>query len=289
MGKPEFDEVTGMHTTGHEWDGIKELNTPMPRWWIWTFYACILYAVGYWVVYPSWPTLNGYAKGIWETTNRTEHHKDLLAAKAERAPMNDRLNAMSVDEIAADADLLNYSMAGGRVIFAENCAGCHGSEGTGAPTYPILADDDWLWGGTRSDIYQTVQYGIRSGHDEERLSGMPNFGKDGDLSKPQISDAAEYVLSLSGKSTDAEATARGLLLFTENCESCHAVGGVGIQEVGAPNLADEIWFYGDTKAEIMAQVHKPRHGVMPAWVNRLSDVEIKQVTLYVHSNLGGGQ
>lgn len=288
MGKPELDEVTGVYTTGHEWDGIKELNTPMPRWWIWSFYACILFSVGYWVVYPSWPTLNGYAKGVWNITERGKHMADLEARKAEQAPWNDRIAAMSVDEIAADSDLLAYTMAGGRVIFAENCQGCHGSEGSGAPTYPILADNDWLWGGTRSDIYQTVQYGIRSDHDETRASEMPMFSDDY-LSAEQISDTAEYVLSLSGKSTDTAAATRGSAVFLEECTACHGEGGVGIQEMGGPKLADEIWFYGSNKADLVTQISKPRHGVMPAWVDRLSDVEIKQIVLYVHSQLGGGQ
>ena len=288
MGKPEFDEVTGVYTTGHEWDGIKELNTPMPRWWIWSFYACILYAVGYWVVYPSWPTLNDYAKGMWNTTNRTEFMADLEARKAEQAPWNDRIAALSVDEIAADAELLSYSMAGGRVIFAENCAGCHGSDGSGAPTYPILADNDWLWGGSREAIYQTVQYGIRSDHDDTRGSEMPAFADDY-LSKEQIADAAEYVLSLTGQSSDADSATRGAEVFNEDCVACHMEGGIGSQDMGAPKLSDEIWFYGSSKADLVAQIAKPRHGVMPAWVNRLTDVEIKLATLYVHSQLGGGQ
>lgn len=288
MGKPELDEVTGVHTTGHEWDGIKELNTPMPRWWLWTFYVTIIFAIGYWVVYPSWPTLTDYSKGMWNTTNRTVLAEELKAAKASRAHWEDKLAAMGVDDIAADQELLNYAMAGGRVIFADNCAPCHGSEGSGAPTYPLLADDDWLWGGTREDIYQTVLYGVRSGHDEERANEMPAFGEDYD--KAQLSDMAEYVLSLSGASSDAEAASRGAMLYTEDagCNGCHGDAGVGMQELGGPKLSDGIWLYGGSKDEIIRQISKPRHGVMPAWVDRLSDVEIKQAVLYVHS-LGGGQ
>lgn len=288
MAQTEKDAVSGRETTGHEWDGIKELNTPLPRWWLYTFYVCIAWAVGYWVVYPAWPTLSGYSKGMFGYSSRAQLTDEIAARDAGRSQWLDKFNANSVDEIAADPELLNYAMSGGRVIFAENCAPCHGSAGSGASAYPILADDDWLWGGTVDDIYTTVNYGIRSTHDDTRVSEMPKFGADKLLENSQIADVAEYVLSLSGKSTEVDSAARGAVVFADNCSSCHGETGEGAQSMGGPRLSDGIWLYGESKNDITNQIKEPRHGVMPAWNGRLDDVSIKQVSIYVHS-LGGGQ
>ena len=288
MAEIEKDAVSGRDTTGHEWDGIKELNTPLPRWWLYTFYVCIVWAIGYWVVYPSWPTLSGYAKGAIGYSSRAELAKEIEARDKSRTVWMDKFSALSVEEISKDSELLNYAMAGGRVIFAENCAPCHGSSGSGNSSYPVLADDDWLWGGTVGDIYTTVNYGIRSTSDDTRLSEMPKFGADEILSKDEISDVAEYVLSLSGSATDNASAGRGAGIFANECASCHGEKAEGIQSMGAPRLNDGIWLYGKTKQNVVSQIKSPKHGVMPAWVDRLSDVSIKQVSVYVHS-LGGGQ
>ena len=287
MAKIEIDEVTGTPTTGHEWDGIKELDTPMPRWWVWTFYACILFAVIWWVLFPSWPTLSGYWKGVYEATDRTALSEDLAVQNAERAPWVAKFAALPVDEIVKDNELVNYAMAGGKTIFADNCAPCHGSRGSGAPDYPVLADDAWLWGGKLDQIETTIRYGIRSSHDDTRNSEMPAFGSDY-LEKDQIKDVVEFVLSLSQRDEDKDAATRGAQVFADNCVSCHGEGGVGKQDVGAPRLSDTIWLYGGERETLINQVSKPKHGVMPAWVGRLDDASIKQVTIYVHS-LGGGE
>lgn len=287
MANIERDEVTGTNTTGHEWDGIKELDTPMPRWWLWTFYACILYAVIWWVLYPSWPTLNSYWKGTLEYSSRVELTKDLEAQAQERAPWTKKFAALPVAEIAKDSELLNYAMAGGKVIFADNCAPCHGSQGSGAPTYPVLADDDWLWGGNLEEIETTVRYGIRSEHDDARVSEMPAFGDDY-LNSTQISDVSSYVLSLTNTAKDTAAVTRGQAVFVEECVACHGETAEGGRDFGAPKLNDNVWFYGSTHEELIQQVSKPRHGVMPSWEGRLDDVSIKQVSIYVHS-LGGGE
>lgn len=288
MANVEKDAITGQETTGHEWDGIKELNTPMPKWWLYTYYISILVAVGYWVVYPSWPLFTDYAKGTLGYSTRAEHEEDLAAQKQSRSLWTSKFVAMSVEEIGADQQLLNFAMAGGKFIFAENCAPCHGSSGSGAPGYPVLADDDWIWGGSRSDIETTVRYGIRSDHDDARLSDMPNFLADELLSRAQIADAAQYVISLSGDAQDSQAVMRGQAVFEEECMACHGEGGTGEPEMGGPNLGDAIWLYGNTADAVVTQISNPKHGVMPAWTGRLKDVEIKQVSLYVHS-LGGGQ
>ncbi|WP_417783413.1 cytochrome-c oxidase, cbb3-type subunit III [Terasakiella pusilla] len=285
MANVEKDPVSGTNTTGHEWDGIKELDTPLPKWWLTTFYACIIWAIGYWVVYPSWPTLNDYAKGVFETTNRLEHAKEMEAVKQSRMVWTTKFEGKDIEEVANDSELLNYAMAGGRVIFADNCQPCHGASGSGAKNFPVLADDDWLWGGDLDSIQTTILYGIRSGHEDERLSDMPNFVEDETLTPAQAEMVADYVMSLSGQGSASE---EAKVLFEDNCAACHSEDGSGQQALGGPRLNDGIWLYGGGKDAVLSQIMKPKHGVMPAWVGRLSETEIKQVAIYVHS-LGGGQ
>ncbi len=285
MADRETDALTGTETTGHEWDGIKELNTPLPRWWLYTFYACIVWALGYFVVYPAWPSFSSYTKGVLGYSSRAELEATMEQVKAGRAGWLEKFEAAEVGDILENQELLQYAMAGGRIIFADNCAPCHGAGGSGAKGYPVLADDDWIWGGTPDDIYTTLQYGIRSGHEDMRESQMLAFGRDEILTKEQISTVTDFVLSLSGQGTASE---EGTTLFEENCAACHGEDGTGIKELGGPNLTDGIWLYGGDKDAIVAQITEPRHGVMPAWTGRLDDVSIKQVTIYVHS-LGGGQ
>lgn len=284
MANVEKDPVTGTDTTGHEWDGIKELDTPLPKWWLTVFYATIIWAIGYWIVYPSWPSLSGYAKGMWETTNRLEHAKEMKAVASERKVWTAKFEDKEIGEIAQDAELLNYAMAGGRVIFADNCQPCHGSAGSGAPNFPVLADDDWLWDGTLEGIQQTIAFGIRSGHEEERVSEMPNLVADEIITAADAEQIADYVMSLGGQG----GSAAGKDLYEENCASCHGEAGEGVGDMGAPRLADNIWLFKSGKEGVLAQIKKPKHGQMPAWTGRLSDTEIKQVSIYVHS-LGGGQ
>lgn len=287
MANIEIDEVSGTPTTGHEWDGIKELDTPMPRWWVWTFYASILFSVIWWVLFPSWPTLSDHWKGMIKTTDRTELVDDLALRETERAGWVEKFSALSVTEIAQDNELLNYAMAGGKVVFADNCAPCHGSQGSGSTNYPVLADDDWLWGGSLEEIETTIRFGIRANHDDARVSEMPTFG-DGILENDQIADVAEYVLSFGKRDEDKAAAERGAEVFAAECASCHGESGEGSRELGAPSLNDGIWLYGGERADIVRQVTQPRHGVMPTWEARLDDVSIKQAAIYVHS-LGGGE
>lgn len=285
----EKDQVSGRETTGHEWDGIKELNTPLPSWWVYVFWATVIWSIGYWVVYPSWPTATDYLKGTFGTTNRTQLHETMANVAAERAPYMERLAALDISEIVNDGELLNFSMAGGKAVFADNCAPCHGTGGAGNPGFPSLQDDAWLWGGTLDAISETLHVGIRwDANEDTRFNDMPAFGRDGLLERDQVEDVVQYVLGFTNRATDSAAAGRGAVVFEENCSSCHGEDAKGIQDLGAPNLTDAIWLYGGDKANLTETVMNSRRGVMPAWGGRLDEETIKMLTVYVHS-LGGGQ
>jgi cytochrome c oxidase cbb3-type subunit III len=285
----DIDKVTGTATTGHEWDGIKELNTPLPRWWIFTFYACIVWAVGYWIVYPAWPLVSGYTSGVLHYSSRADVAVELANLEKIRGEKMVTLGAASLADIEKDPALLALARARGKAVFGDNCAPCHGSGGAGAKGYPNLNDDDWLWGGTLDQIMQTIQFGARSGHPKTHESAMLAFGKDGMLKSEEITTVANYVRSLSGLSTrQGYDPAAGRKIFAENCVSCHGDAGKGNQEVGAPNLTDKIWLYGSDEAAIIETITNGRAGVMPAWIGRLDPSTIKAMAVYVHS-LGGGR
>lgn len=284
----ERDPATGKPTTGHEWDGIKELNTPLPKWWLYVLYATIAWSVVWWVLYPSWPGINGYFGGLLGYDQRQALAERMAAVNAARATHLARLKDASLEEIVGDPDLANLAFAGGGAAFADNCAPCHGLGGAGRSFYPTLADDAWLWGGTLDAIQQTISYGVRSDHPDTRFNEMPAFGTTEILGRGEIADVAEYVLQISSQDHDQAAAERGAVIFVEQCASCHGEEGKGSQELGAPDLTDQLWLYGGTRREIVQQIHAPRHGVMPAWTGRLSPATIKSLTVYVHG-LGGGQ
>jgi cytochrome c oxidase cbb3-type subunit 3 len=285
----EVDRVTGTATTGHVWDDIRELNTPLPRWWLWLFYATIVWSVGYWIVYPSWPLITGYTQGVFGWTSRESIVRDMAHLKAIRGPMTDKLAAASLQEIATDPLLMDFARAQARPIFGENCAPCHGSGGAGAKGFPNLNDDEWLWGGKLDDIAQTIRFGIRSADAKTRAGGMPALGRDGMLKLPEIEAAAQYTRSLSGLPVEPKADlALGKKVFTDTCAACHGAEGKGNRELGAPNLTDAIWLYGSDTAAIVEGLWNGRNGMMPAWHTRLDDSTVKALTVYVHS-LGGGE
>lgn len=281
MTTPKIDELTGAPTTGHEWDGLTELNNPLPRWWLYVLYATIVFGVIYAFFVPPIPGV----EGIIPTTRAVLAEK-VAEAREGQASFLAGIENSDLAQIRANNELFAFATAGGAASFAENCAPCHGAGGAGAPGYPSLADDDWLWGGTLDELQGTIVHGVRSDDPEAHWSEMMAFGRDGILRSAEITDVANYVLSLTGPAEDMEAAARGQAIFAEHCVACHAEDGGGMRELGAPALNDAIWLYGSTLAEIEAQITNPRHGVMPAWGGRLDETTIKMLTVYV-STLGG--
>jgi len=287
MAEKHIDEISGVETTGHEWDGIRELNNPMPRWWVWTFYATILWAIGYTIAFPAWPLISDATTGMLGWSSRATIATELASAKQAQAGMVDRIAKSSLQEIMADPQLAQFAIAGGASAFKVNCAQCHGSGAAGFVGFPNLNDDDWVWGGTADDIYQTIAHGIRHpGDDETRVSEMPAYG---DILQPEeIKQVAAFVVNLTGTPADAGMVEPGKQIFADNCAACHGEDARGNREMGAPNLADAIWLKGEGEAAIAAQIKAPKHGVMPAWLPRLGDPAVKQLAVFVHS-LGGGE
>ena len=286
----DVDRLTGTSTTGHAWDGIKELNTPLPRWWLWTFYLTIIWSVAYWVVYPAWPLMTTHTKGLFGYSSRANVAQDLADLSARRGAQAKALETASLEEIRTNPELSRIANARGKAAFGDNCAGCHGLGGAGAKGYPNLNDDDWIWGGKLDDIQKTILNGVRwSTDDATRLSVMSAFGRDGILKKEEVRAVANHVRVLAGLPTEQGAElAKGKELFAGNCAACHGDAGKGNPEVGAPNLTDPIWLYGSDIDSLVETIHNGRGGVMPAWTGRLDPVTIKALTVYVHG-LGGGQ
>ena len=287
--KIERDPVTGVQTTGHEWDGIKELDNPMPRWWLWVFYASIAFAVLWWILYPSWPTHRGHLPGILGSNARLDLEQRLVEARQAQAVFLDQIAERTPEEIVQVPELLNFAVHGGERHFKDNCATCHGLGGGGQLHYPSLADDAWIWGGTLEEINYTINHGIRNEEDmDARFSMMPAYGPDGILQRSEIIEVAEFVIALSGRDHDADLAAAGAEYYEIHCAACHMEDGSGMTALGAPALNDAVWLYGGDREQILAQIANPRHGVMPPWQGRLSDEVVKMLTVYVHT-LGGGQ
>ena len=283
----QIDEISGVETTGHEWDGIKELNDPLPRWWVWTFYATIVWAIGYMIAYPAIPLITGATGGLLGYSSRAEVRAELDAAQAARGEYVAAVAAMDVEDILADENLRQFAAAAGAAAFKVNCIQCHGSGAAGSPGYPNLNDDEWLWGGDIESIRYSIAHGIRfAGDDESRLSEMPAYGDM--LQASEINEVAAYVVTLSGGEADAAMAEAGAAIFADNCAACHGDDGKGMRELGAPDLTDAIWLYGSSQAEIARQIRAPRHGVMPGWTGRLGDTTVKELAVFVHS-LGGGE
>ncbi len=287
MSEKHIDEISGVETTGHEWDGIRELNNPMPRWWVWCFYLTIIWAIGYTIAYPAWPLLTENTKGLLGWSSRADFAGEMVEAKTAQSVYLDKIAASSLADIQADNELLQFAVAGGSAAFKVNCIQCHGSGASGGAGFPNLNDDDWLWGGSADDIYTTITHGIRFADDDDtRLSEMPAYADM--LQSQEIKQVAAYVVSLTGTPRDASMVEPGKQIFADNCASCHGEDVKGNREFGAPNLADAIWLKVEGEDGIAAQVRAPKHGVMPAWGERLGDATVKQLALFVHS-LGGGE
>jgi len=282
-----IDEATGTQTVGHEWDGIEELNTPLPRWWLLTFYACILWAVGYVIFYPALPMLESATRGVSGWTSRGQLAAEMDAEASRKTTITAAVAGMPVELLASNKKLMQSAIEGGRAAFKVHCVQCHGSGASGSKGYPNLNDDDWLWGGDLATLDYTITHGVRNpDHNETRSSQMPAFG--GVLTNAEIASVVSYVRSISDQQKPDTASARGAALFATNCSQCHGTDGAGGREFGAPNLTDAIWLYGGDRAAIAQTIRKSRFGVMPRWDNRLDPVTIKMLAAYVHS-LGGGE
>lgn len=286
--EPRFDEPTGQYTTGHSWDGIEELNTPMPRWWLGIFYASIVIALIYAVMMPAIPLLNSHTKGLLGHSDRQAVANDLASMRAARALFADKLTGADLNDITNDPELFRFAMAAGKSAFGDNCATCHGAGGQGFKGYPNLNDDIWIWGGSFEDIRHTLEVGIRASHDETRLNLMQAYGRDELLTRDEIKELTEYLLAFSDRSENPEAAARGVPLFAENCASCHGTDAMGDQSQGAPDLTDVEWLYGGERADILETLNNGRQGVMPNWNERLDPEMITALAVYVHA-LGGGE
>jgi cytochrome c oxidase cbb3-type subunit 3 len=285
-----IDDVTGTATSGHEWDGIEELDTPMPRWWLWSLYASIVWGIVYVILYPAWPMIHGATEGVLGWTSRGQLEAEMQADAQRRAPVMNAIAATPIADLPAKPELMQAAVQGGAAAFRVHCVQCHGAGGAGVKAlYPSLTDDDWLWGGDLSTIEYTIAHGIRNPDYKATRTGlMPAFGRDGILEPTHIADAVSHVRVISRQEKPSVSSARGAALFEVNCAVCHGPEGDGGREVGAPKLTDAIWLYGGDRESIAATVSQPRNGVMPRWNGRLDPVTIKMLAAYVYS-LGGGE
>ena len=289
MAEPRIDQQTGTPTVGHEWDGIEELDTPMPRWWLWTLFATIVWAVGYTVLYPAWPMLNSATSGVLGWSSRGQLEGEAEAERVRKAPLQMALARIPVERLSEDSRLMQAAIEGGRAAFKVHCVQCHGSGAAGSRGYPNLNDDDWLWGGNLKQLHTTLVNGIRQpGNDETRMSQMPAFGRDGILASAQVQDVVSYVRAVSRQEKTSASARRGATIFAANCVVCHGANAAENRTIGAPNLTDRIWLYGGDRDALTQTVTNARFGVMPAWGTRLDPVTIKMLAAYVHS-LGGGE
>jgi cytochrome c oxidase cbb3-type subunit III len=283
----DIDDVTGVETMGHSWDGIKELNNPLPRWWLWTFYICIIWGVGYTIAYPAWPLVSQATSGLLGYSTRAEVAADIARVQEANADILAQLAVADLETLDQNPELARFATSAGGAVFRNNCSQCHGSGAAGALGYPNLLDDDWLWGGDFENIAYTVRHGIRNEEDwDARYSQMTAF--DEILSNDEIDAVVQHVLAISGQDHDAPLAQAGSEVFLNNCAACHGDAGMGDRNLGAPNLTDAIWLYGGDAVTLEQTVRYARFGVMPPWGTRLTEAEIRAVTAYVHQ-LGGGE
>lgn len=286
----EKDKKTGVETTGHEWDGIQEYNNPLPKWWLYIFYATIIWGIGYTIAYPAWPGIKSATTGMLGFSTRADVAAEIARVDEANAEIRAQLAAADLNTISDNPELYQFAVNGGAALFRGNCSQCHGSGAAGAKGYPNLLDNDWLWGGTIDDIVYTVTHGIRNEQSpDSRYSEMPAYGEI--FSKEEINAVVDHVMTFTG---GGEANALGAELFADNCAACHGENGTGDITQGAPNLSDAIWLYGGDRDTLVETVTYARFGSMPAWSGDyrenfgLDEAEVKAVATYVHQ-LGGGQ
>jgi len=274
-------------TTGHEWDGIREFDNPLPRWWLWTFYATIVWSVIYTILYPAWPLVSAATPGILGYSTREEVARDIDRFDEMNASVEAKLVEADLAAVPENPDLLNYALNAGEAVFQINCAPCHGAGAAGFKGYPNLLDNAWLWGGTIEAIHTTIRHGIRNDQDPAaRSSQMPAWGAT--LGEEGVAQVVQYVRQISGQEADAAMAGAGAELYAGNCAACHGPDGNGNDALGAPALNDAIWLYGGDVASLTETLMNGRGGVMPPWQGRLSEGDARAVSVYVHQ-LGGGQ
>ena len=283
------DPVTGENTTGHEWDGCEELDKNVPMPFKISLLVSIIIASIMWVTLPAWPfpdlskglLFSDYTRGITGYSDRGRVARNLAALADKQAKFDKRFTERKLEELVADPKAREAFFDAAATLFRENCAMCHGRKITGRPHFPNLADNQWLWGGDVESIYEIIKYGINTSHDDTKIALMPGFGLDDLHSLDQIHDLVEYVMKLSGQKHLPVAAKRGAVLFVDSCEACHMEGGVGNGQNGSPNLTDKEWIYDGDRATVYKSVSNGRAGVMPHWVDRLRDAEIRQLALYI--------
>ena len=282
MGVIEHDPYTGHSTTGHEWNGIKELNTPVPRVIYLFLGVTVIFSVLWWILMPTWPLGTTYTKGVLGVDQRDIVTEKVKAAEAGRAAWTGKIDSMSFAEIQQDTDLMQTVRATGHTLFGDNCAACHGFSAKGGPGFPSLVSGSWLWGGTPEAIAETIRVGINASHANTRVAQMMAYGRDQILPRADIEKVVSYVQSLSGtKDSSPETLDAGKKLFADNCASCHGGNAKGNTELGAPDLTDNIWIYGGDRQSLMNTLWNGRQGHMPSWENRLSSVDRKIQALYL--------
>jgi cytochrome c oxidase, cbb3-type, subunit III len=283
MAVEERDAHTGYKTTGHEWNGIKELNAPVPKPVYFFLTLAVLVSIVYWVLMPAWPTGRSYTKGLLGEDQRATVERQVAQATAARAAWAQRLLQTPVERALSDAEIMARVHDVAPTLFGDNCAVCHGADARGAPGYPNLRDDVWIWGGAPEEISETLRVGVNAPHADTRVSQMLAFGRDKLLSYDDVRAAAAYVHSFSNPRTRVSRAVltRGREVFAGNCTVCHGETGQGVRAVGGPDLTDDEWLYGGDEETIFASVWGGRHGVMPAWQARLSEVDRRLLTLYL--------
>jgi len=276
------DPHTGHLTTGHEWNGIIELNTPVPRVIYFFLIVTALFSVVYWVLMPAWPLGTTYTKGLLGIDQRNTVNEALKQAVADRATWSARIESESFEQVRKDPTLMRVVRDTGRALFGDNCAACHGRNATGGKGYPNLTANSWLWGGAPETIAETIRVGINSAHPETRTSQMMAFGRDGVLQRDEIENVVAFVRSLSNPAAaPADKAAAGKEVFAANCASCHGENGKGNVDLGAPDLTDALWIYGGDPETLYTTVWGGRQGHMPTWEARLSALDRKILALYL--------
>lgn len=287
MALTEKDPVTGRETTGHEWNGIKELNTPIPRAVFLFLGLTLAFSLLWWALMPAWPLGSTYTRGLLGADHRDDVARALSEAQKARGAWTGEMETLAYPEIEARPDLMRIVAESGRRLFGDNCAACHGAEGKGGHGFPNLTLQRWHWGGEPETIEETLRVGINSTHPDTRYGQMLAFGKDGMIPRPQIASLVSFLRSGAEggvgalEDRDSRGVEEGAEIFAAQCSSCHGEDGRGFRDSGGPNLKDAYWLYGGDRASLTQTLVNGRQGHMPDWEGRLSLAERRILTLYV--------